>query len=220
VIDKEKITREVKRMGESPSNVLVPVNSVPFYQGPAGLARNVELAKKLLADAGYPDGKGFPEFEFLYNNEAGHDKVAQAVGQMWQMELGITPKYLGVELNSFRSARKNHNFAVARGGWYGDYTDPQTWLDLCQSKDNNNDSQFASPAFDALLAKAAAEADRDKRFAILRDAERLLVEDEFPYIPLYQYSDGFMFDEKKVGGITLDVRLMTQFKYLYKKDAK
>ena len=216
-IDKEQIVTHILRMGQKTVTQLVPPDSIPGYASPAGLPMDVEEARRLLADAGYPDGKGFPTLDLLYNNESIHLQVAQAIGQMWKNNLHIEISYHGLERGSFGTDRRTANFTIARGGWYGDYTDPTTWLDLFKTGDGNNDGRFSSPAYDALLEKAAAEPNPQKRFALLHDAERLLVEDEFPAIPLYQYSDGYIFDPDKVDNLNLNVRLLTQFKWLCRK---
>lgn len=217
VIDRRLITDNVLRMGEAPSTVVVPRNSIPGYTGPAGLDMNIPEAKRLLADAGFPNGAGFPTIEILYNTEAAHDKVALAIAQMWEKHLNIKTSFKGLERGTFGSDRRSNNFLIARGGWYGDYLDPTTWLDLARSTDGNNDGKFKSPAYDALLDQAAAEGNPAKRFELLREAERVLVEDEMPFIPLYQYADGYMYNPNTIEGIDLNVRLLTQFKWLRKK---
>ncbi len=220
VVDKKLITDQIMRMGETPSDVIVPENSILGYASPRGASRNIAEAKRLLAEAGYPDGKGLRVLEILYNTEAPHHgQVSQVIGQMWKQNLGVEYKLRALERGSFGSERRNHNFDVARSGWYGDYGDPTTWLDLLKTGDGNNDGLFSSPAYDALLNKAASEANASARFALLKDAEQLLVTDEFPYLPLFQYSDGYMFNPDKVLGLDLNVRLMTQFKFVGRNPA-
>jgi oligopeptide transport system substrate-binding protein len=137
---------------------------------------------------------------------------------MWEQRLGIKLAYRGIERSSFGTERREaHNFDIARGGWYGDYTDPTTWLDLAKSTNGNNDGLFKSPAYDELLDRAAKEADPAKRMALLADAEKLLVTDECPFIPLYQYGDGYMYDDRKITGFDVNVRLMTQYKWIARK---
>jgi len=216
-IDKQQLVDHVTRMGQQPIATLVPPSSIPGYISPAGLALNIPEAKRLLAAAGYPDGAGLGPIELLYNTESTHDRVAQAIGQMWQSNLGVQVTFRGEERATFGSDRRSHNFVLARGGWYGDYTDPVTWLDLARTGDGNNDGQYSNPAFDALLRQAEAEPDAAKRFALLKQAEAILVEQDFPFIPLYQYSDGFIYDEKKIAGCDLNVRLLTQFKYMHRR---
>ena len=225
-IDKKQIVEKITRMGEAPCGVIVAPNAIRGYNQfgasdtkpldgiPAGLPMNIELAQKLLADAGFPGGKGFPTLEILVNSESIHLPTAQAIGQMWHNNLGIEVSYRSLERGSFGSDRRASNFTVARGGWYGDYADPTTWLDLLKTGDGNNDGKFSSPPYDALLAQAAAEADPAIRFAKLRAAERLITEEEFPLIPLYQYSDGFIYDPKKIDYLDANVRLLTPFKWL------
>jgi oligopeptide transport system substrate-binding protein len=147
-----------------------------------------------------------------------HMMVAQAIGQMWKQHLGIDVTFRPLERGSFGAERRQtRNFDIARGGWYGDYMDPTTWLDLVRTTDGNNDGKYSNPTFDALLEQASKEADPAKRFEILRESERLLMEEEFPLLPLYQYSDGFVFDPDKIGGIGMNVRMTTPLKWIYRK---
>jgi oligopeptide transport system substrate-binding protein len=217
-IDRKKIVDEVTRMHQRPITVLVPPDSIPGYKSPAGLEMNIDEAKRLLADAGYPEGKGMPTLEILYNNEAMHERISQALGQMWEQALGIHVTYRGLERGSFGSERQEaHNFDIARAGWYGDYGDPTTWLNLFATGDNNNDGLYSNAAYDKLLAEANAEPDAQRRLNILSDAERLLVEDQFPLLPLYQYADGYMYDDAKIGGFTMNVRELNELKWIYRK---
>ena len=200
-IDREQIV-QLLNTGEVPLGLIVPPDSITGYTSPPQLKSNIEEAKKLLADAGYPGGAGMKTIELLYNNEARHAKVALAIAQMWKTNLGDRDQIPRPERSSFGTARRDdHDFDVAtRGGWYGDYPDPTTWLDLFRSTDGNNDGKFNSKAYDDLMAKSDTEADPAKRFAMLREAERILMHDEAPVIPLYQYADGFMYDENKLQG--------------------
>jgi oligopeptide transport system substrate-binding protein len=218
-IDKQKIVRDVTHMNQKPLGVIVPPDSIPGYTSPEGLPMDVEQAKKLLADAGFPEGKGFPTVEIMTTNEVTmHSMVAQAIGQMWKQNLGIETSYRSLERGSFGAERRqSHNFDIARGGWYGDYVDPTTWLDLLRTGDGNNDGQYSNKAYDSLLARAALEPDAASRFKLLHDAEAMLMHDEFPLIPLYQYGDGCIFDDNKIAGFTVNVRLLTPLKWIRRK---
>jgi len=195
----------------------VPPDSINGYKSPPQLQRDVQEARRLLAEAGFPDGKGLQSIELLYNTEALHGKIAQAIGQMWKTHLGVDITYKALERGSFSNARRqDHAFDIARGGWYGDYPDPTTWLDLFRSTDGNNDGKYASPAFDALMLKSDAEADPAKRFDMLKQAEQMLL-DDVPFIPLYQYASGAMYDTAKIEGVELNVRDMTALKWIRRK---
>jgi oligopeptide transport system substrate-binding protein len=213
-IDRRKIT-DILKTGEAPLGLLVPPKTINGYTSPKELPFDVDTARKLLAAAGYPNGQGLKPIELLYNNEARHSKIAQAIGQMWQTNLGVAVTYRGLERGSFGTARReSHDFDIARGGWYGDYPDPTTWLDLFRSIDGNNDGKFNSKPFDDLMTRSDAEPDPARRFALLRQAEDMLVNDEVPFIPLYQYADGFLYDEKKLKGVNLNSRTLIQLKWI------
>lgn len=217
-IDREQIVRHVTRMGQPPLGVLVPPHSIRRYQSPEGLKPNIPEAQRLLAEAGFPGGAGFPEVEITFNNEEPtHARIAQAIGQMWQNHLHLRVTYRGTELSTFGKTREEHNFDIARGGWTGDYPDPTTFLDLGRSDNGNNDGQYENPAFDAMMARADRETDPEKRFAILRQAETILVEQDLPFIPIYQYCTGMIFDSDKIGGCVRNVRDLYMYKYLYRK---
>jgi oligopeptide transport system substrate-binding protein len=213
-IDRRKIT-DILMTGEAPLGLLVPPKTITGYPSPKELPFDVDTARKLLAAAGYPNGRGLKPIELLYNNEARHSKIAQAIGQMWQTNLGVAVTYRGLERGSFGTARReSHDFDIARGGWYGDYPDPTTWLDLFRSTDGNNDGKFNSQPFDGLMARSDAEPDPARRFALLQQAEDMLVNDEAPFIPLYQYADGFLYDENKLKGAELNSRTLIQLKWI------
>ncbi|MEI8197211.1 MAG: peptide ABC transporter substrate-binding protein [Phycisphaerae bacterium] len=217
-IDKRQLTERVLRMGQRPLNVLVPPESIPGYASPAGLEMDVPAARRLLKEAGYPDGAGLEPVEILYTNtDLIHDRIAQAIGQMWQENLHIAVTYRGLERATFGADRKSQHFGIARGGWYGDYPDPMTWLNLLRTNDGDNDGKYSNPRFDALLDQADAEALPAKRLALMVAAERILVEEDFPFIPLYQYADGFVYDPAQIAGMDLNVRMLVQFKYLRRR---
>ncbi len=217
-VDRQKIVDDVTRMHQKPLGVIVPPGAIPGYVSPQGLGMDIPEARRLLAEAGYPGGRGLPPLEVLFNNEAIHSQIAMALGQMWKNNLNVDVTYRGIERGSFGPERREaHNFDIARGGWYGDYPDPTTWLDLAKSTNGNNDGRFSSPAYDGLLEAAAKEANPSKRLAILSEAEKLLVTDECPFLPLYQYGDGYMYDDRKISGFDVNVRLLTQLKWIARK---
>jgi oligopeptide transport system substrate-binding protein len=218
-INRNEIVDKVTRMHQMPLSLLVPPDSITGYHSPSALpvGGDLEQARRLLAEAGYPGGKGLRSLEILYTTDVPvHGRIAQSIGQMWK-ELGITVTFRGLERAGFSAARQiDHNFDIARGGWYGDYPDPTTWLDLCRSTNENNDSQFKSPAFDAVMDQAAGQHNPALRMNLLRDAESIIVNDELPVIPLYQYGDGYVYDDHKLAGCDVNVRLMMLLKYVHR----
>jgi len=214
-IDKRTIVEEIRRMGEPAAHSLIPPGSLgPDYASPKGLVcisdakteAERELiaadARALLAQAGYPDPSAFMTVELVFNKDSGHDLIAQAIAKNWEQYLGVPTKLAQKELKVYRNDLIKHNFMTSRAGWFGDYGDPTTFLDLSRSDDGNNDRNFRSAAFDAMLDEANAELDPKKRLALLSEAERVLMEVELPMVPIYHYVQVCLFDPHRVTGIS------------------
>lgn len=205
-VDKERIARDIRRIGERVADVLIPPGSIGGYDGPGGVHYSPEAARALLAEAGYPGGKGFVTVEILINKDGGHDIVAQAIAKDLQENLGVPVIIAQKEIKVFRDDLKKHNFMISRAGWYGDYGDPVTFLEINRTGDGNNDRGYSSTRFDGLLEQANDETDPQKRLAILREAERVIVEEDLPLIPLVHYVQVVLFDPDKVSGLSSHAR--------------
>jgi len=220
-IDKRAIATQVTRIGEPVANVLVPRDAIPGYASPDGLEYNPEAARQMLANLGWldrngdgqieadsRDGEPFPTVEILYStNSPRYRNISLALRDMWQRELGVRIELRGLETKFFREALKRGDFMIARGGWFGDFGDPTTFLNICATESGNNDRGYHNPAFDELLARAADERDPGKRFALLADAERILIEEDFPLVPICQYALIYLYDPARVKGISTHPRL-------------
>jgi oligopeptide transport system substrate-binding protein len=201
-VNKEAIARDVRRVGEPAVSVLVPRGSIAGYESPAGLPYDPERGRALLAQAGYAGGAGLMPIEILFNKDAGHDLIAQAIAKEWERELGVSVRLEQVEVKVFRERLKNGDFMVSRAAWFGDYGDPTTFLHLNRCGDGNNDRKYCNPAYDALLAEAENAATKEQRLAMLSEAERVIVEQDLPLIPIFQYVQLYLFDPHKLTGIS------------------
>lgn len=145
---------------------------------------NVEEAKRLLAEAGYPDGKGFPEVEFIYNTYATHKKIAEAIQEQLKVNLGITLKLSNMETAVFVDERNKGNFNFCVDAFGTDYADPMSFIDLFTSKSGNNSTQWGNAEFDKLVDTAKNTDDQTVRFNSMHKAEKILM-DEMPVVPIY-----------------------------------
>ena len=158
---------------------------------------DLEEAKQLLADAGYPDGEGFPTITYTTNDAGYHKVVAEYVQQAWA-QLGIDLKVDIVEWASFTPMRRNGDFDIARNGWVGDYTDPSNMLELFYSTNGNNDGKFNNADFDAAIDLSRTTLDSAERSKALHTAEDILME-ETGCIPIAYYNDFWLQSEKITG---------------------
>lgn len=158
---------------------------------------NLEEAKQLLADAGYPDGEGFPTITYTTNDAGYHKVVAEYLQQAWA-ELGIDLQVNIVEWSSFTPMRRNGEFDAARNGWVGDYSDPSNMIELFYTTNGNNDGKFSNADFDAAIELSRTTLDAAERSKALHDAEDIMME-EAACIPIAYYNDFWLQSDKITG---------------------
>ena len=185
-IDQESIIRNIMRAGQKPATGLTPAGCAQGYETPKSVAFNPDEARRLLAEAGFPDGKGFPKFDILINTSEAHRSVAEAIQEMWKKQLNIPAGILNQDWQVYLDSQRKKDYAVARAGWVGDYADPLTFLGTLRSTDGNNNTGWASARYDELLNQSSKEADATKRYAMLHEAETLML-GEMPVLPIYWY---------------------------------
>lgn len=148
-----------------------------------GLEFNPDKAKKLLALAGYPNGKDFPETSFLYPDVSNNRIIAEAVQSMWKSHLGIEVSLVNQEWKVYLRTLDTDAPPIFRASWGADYPDPHNFMNLFKCKSGNNETGWCNPGYDKLVDKAAGETDRDKRLQLYNRAQRLLTEEDAPIVP-------------------------------------
>jgi oligopeptide transport system substrate-binding protein len=171
---------------------------IPGYTPEKFGEENVKEAQRLLAEAGFPNGRGFPKLEILYNTQQAHQTIAQLIRKQWEKNLGITASTRNEEWGSYQTSIRQFEFDAARRAWIADYIDPNSHLDILVTDGENNNTGWSNPEYDRLIAAARSETDETKRFALFHQAERILM-DEMPIIPIYYYVDKNML-KKNVRG--------------------
>lgn len=182
-IDRKLIAEKILKGGQRPAPSLVPPE-VPDYPVPSLPARDLETAKKLLADAGFPDGRGLPPIEINYNNSEILRMVAEAIQEMWRRDLGLNVQLLNQEYKVVFANRRTGNYQVLLSSWVGDYLDATTFLDLWRSDAGNNHTGWGDPRYDELMNRAMTEPHIAARGRLLQQAELLMLESA-PIAPIY-----------------------------------
>jgi oligopeptide transport system substrate-binding protein len=185
-VDRQAILDTVARSGETAAHSYVPPG-VPGYEPAECQRRNVDEARRLLAEAGYPGGKGCPPIEILFNTQDAHKAIAELLQANWKRDLGIDIKTKNQEWAVYQSDTRQLKYGLSRAGWIADYNDPNTFLDMFVTNGSNNQTGWGNARYDELIRLAGREFDPQKRMQYFHEAERILM-DELPVIPLYYYA--------------------------------
>ena len=145
----------------------------------------------MLAEAGYPNGKGFPKFTIHFNTLESHRAIAEAIQQMWKEELNIDVGLENQEWKVYLDTQNNKNYDISRSAWIGDFMDPVTFLSMWTTGNGNNNTNWGNPKFDAFIEQAARTGDPKARLEILHQAEDLFLS-ESPVVLVYWYTNAYL----------------------------
>ncbi|OFV96762.1 MAG: hypothetical protein A3H94_07740 [Acidobacteria bacterium RIFCSPLOWO2_02_FULL_60_20] len=185
-VDRRAITDELLRGGQLPGAHYVPLG-FPDYHSPPGPEFDPQEAARLLAQAGYPNGAGFPPMEIVFNTLENHRKIAEAVQQMWTKYLNIRVTLHNEEWATYLKDMNQLNFDIMRRGWVADYPDPSTFIELMESTNGNNNTGWKNAEYDRLMTLERNEIDPARRMEIMQQAEEIVLR-ELPVIPIYTYA--------------------------------
>ena len=207
-LDRKVITDQITQGGQLPATAIVPPGLLDdtgkeFSDANKDLIKtDVEEAKKLLTE-GLAEEKMTPadvKLTILYNTSENHKKIAEAIQQMWNKELGIKTELENVEFKVKIDRENAHQFEISRSGWTGDYLDPMTFMDLWITGASNNYVNYSNPEYDKLVKEAQTSTDQKLRMDNMKKAEKMILED-MAIVPIYFYTHPYAV-KPNVKGIT------------------
>lgn len=217
-INREELIENVTQGEELPAMAIVPPTMIPENEKGYFNDNDVEKAKeylqKGLEELGYKDVSELPEIELIYNTDEGHQKIAQAIQDMWRKNLGVEVTLNNKEWKVYLDDVSNLDYNIARMGWLGDFNDPINFLEMYYAADTgNNDTGWENKEFQALLDQSQTETDPDKRLELLKQAEAIIM-DEMPVIPIYFYTYNWVQNEN-LKNVSVTGLGDIQFKWAY-----
>jgi oligopeptide transport system substrate-binding protein len=203
-IDRKRIVERITRSGEEPATHFVP-SGMSIYTSPEGLSFDPATARKLLAEAGFPGGKGFPTFFYVYKAGETDKQIGVELQAMFREHLGINLELAQRESKVYYAALRSLDFDVGRSSWIGDYVDPNTFLDMFMSNNGNNNTGWKNAKYDNLIREGNQQTDPRKREKILQEAETLLIREEVPIAPIYFYAGVLFYRPDEIEGVDFNL---------------
>jgi oligopeptide transport system substrate-binding protein len=196
-IDRRLIVERVAQGGQAAASGIVPPG-IQSYPSSEQVQFNLQRARQLLAEAGFPGGRGFPRKEILINTSEAHRKIAEAIQAMWRENLGIEVGIYNQEWKVYLDSQSALNFDLSRAGWIADYAYPMTFLEIFTTGNGNNDTGWSNAQYDSLIQQARVAQTEPQRMQLMQQAERVILT-ELPVIPIYWYTRTYLKDPRVQG---------------------
>lgn len=190
-VDRQALVSRVVRGAGTPATEFTPPVAGEAVAGEEQPDENAAEARRLLCEAGYPEGKGFPTLEIMTTSRDVQRVVAECIQAMWEQELGIHVEIRSCEWTAYKAAQQQGDYDISSSSWSGDYLDAATFVEMWKSGSGNNCTGWGSRACDEALARASQCARREERNAFLQEAERVVLKEQ-PIIPLYWSSRTYL----------------------------
>jgi oligopeptide transport system substrate-binding protein len=195
-VDRESLVRNVLRADQIAASGFVPPG-IRDYPINHQIVYDPDRARKMLAQAGYPGGHGFPKLNILINTSESHRTIAEAIQQMWREELNIDVGIQNQEWKVFLDSIHNRHYEIARSGVSG-LPDPESFLRGWTTESANNASGWTDTRYDNLLSKSDLTGDLNVRLPLVHEAEDLFLS-QSPVIPIYWYTSCYLLHPSVLG---------------------
>lgn len=199
-IDRSELTSSITRGKEQPTTRWVP-DAERWYDPPKGIGFHPERARELLAEAGYPEGKGIKNVGLLITDDNSEKNMFVAIQKMLEKHLGVTLKAQKKEWSVYLSQMQKRNYDVCLSGWIGDYYDPMTFLDMFMTGGKNNRTNWGNQRYDRIIDRASRTANPAERSSLFRRAETILIRKQLPISPLFHPTNTALWNPEELEGV-------------------
>jgi len=220
-VNRQSLIDNVTQAFEKPAYAIVPygvkdIDSTDFREnGGDYFEEDLDQAKRLLSEAGFPGGEGFPTLKVLYNTSEAHQQIAEAIQEMWKTNLGINVELTNQEGGVYSKSINVGDYEIGRAGWNPDYNDAMTYLDIWVNSDlTMYYTGWSNPVYDQLIREAKTGLDAAARSKALHDAEVILL-DEMPIMPIFFYTNQNLYKPWVKGVLVPTLGSFQEFRWAY-----